>query len=292
VTEPAPTGVSDSGQGLTDQGQVSSTSPASTTQTSQEQPLNPSWEPVLKDLPEYFHEKAKGHFRSWDDNYRKLESEYNSAKEKYSPYEQYLGVDPDAIKYGLGMLQRVQNEPMALYTALQEHVRQLGLLKDEQQQQQQASDPNSVDLSEDPRYAEFVEQQRRLDERQTAIDQYIQQQVYDQQVSGYERDVDGQVQSVVQKYGQNAVDVEDLLQRMFIQTQRGGNFDAEAAYQEQIGTFKRLYEAQSKGRPAPSVIPTGGGTPAPSGEINPKDMNEDQRKAYFKHLLDLANSGG
>jgi len=286
MTEPAAGGVSDSGQGVTDQG-VSSTSPVSTTQTPQEQPLNPAWDPVLKDLPEYFHEKAKGHFRSWDDNYRKLETEHKGLQEKYSPYEQYLGVDPEAIKYGLGMLQRVQQEPMALYQALQEHVRQLGLLKEEQQQQ----DPNAERLDEDPRYSEFEKRQSALEQQQSQIDQYIQQQAYNSQVATYEQDVDTQVKSVIDKYGQQAVDVEDLLQRMFVQSQRTGNYNAEAAYQEQIGTFKRLYEAQSKGRPAPNVLPTNG-TPAPSGEVNPKDMNEEQRKAYFKHLLDLANSGG
>jgi hypothetical protein len=290
VTEAFDSQVSDSGQGVTDPG-FSSTSPDSTTtQTPQEQPLNPAWDPVLKDLPEYFHEKAKGHFRSWDDNYRKLEGERNSLSEKYKPYEPYLGVDPQAIQYGLGMLQRVQNDPLALYKALEEHVRGLGLLEQQQTGQQQ-QDPDGVDLSQDPKYQEFAEQQKRLDERQNQIDAYIQQQVYNQQVAGYEADVDTQVKSVVEKYGQQAVDIPDLLQRMYVQTQQGGNFDAEAAYQEQIGTFKRLYEAQSKGRPAPNVLPNGG-TPAPSGEVKPEDMNEDQRKAYFKHLLDLANSGG
>jgi hypothetical protein len=285
-----PTGVSDTG-GVTDPG-VSSTSPASTTETQEPQPLNPAWEPVLKDLPEYFHEKAKGHFRTWDDNYRKLEAEKQSLTEKYSPYEQYLGVDPQALQYGLGMLQRVQQDPLALYNALQEHVRGLGLLQE--QQQQPGQDPNeSVDLGEDPRLQEFERRQQQLDERQQQIDNYIQEQVYNQQVSGYEQDIDTQVQAVVQKYGQQTVDVPDLLQRMFIQTQQGGNFDAESAYQEQVSTFKRLYAAQqSNGRPAPNVLPVGGGTPAPSGEIKPEDMNEDQRKAYFKHLLDIANSGG
>lgn len=283
-----PTGMSDSGSGGTDQG-ISSTSPVTATETSQEQPLNPAWEPVLKDLPEYFHPKAKEHFRSWDDNYRKLESEHKSLSEKYKPYEPYLGVDPQALQYGLGMLQRVQSDPLALYNALQAHVRQLGLLQDQQQNSPDSQEPE--DLGADPRLQEFEKRQQLLDERQQQIDSYIHQQVYNQQVSGYERDIDSQVKGIVSKYGDKSVDVPDLLQRMYVQTQREGNFDAEAAYQEQLETFKRLYASQSQGRPAPNVLPTNG-TIAPSSEVQPEDMNEDQRKAYFKHLLDLANAGG
>jgi len=285
-----PTGMSDSGTGVTDSG-VSSISPVTTSETAPEQqPLNPAWEPVLKDLPEYFHPKAKEHFRTWDDNYRKLEAEKSSLADKYKPYEQYLEVDPQTLQYGLGMLQRVQQDPLALYQALQDHVRQLGLLKEEQQNPPDSQEP--TDLGVDPKLQEFEKRQQQLDERQQQIDAYIQQQVYEQQVSGYEKDIDTKVQEIIKKYGDKSVDVPDLLQRMYVQTQRGnGNFDAEAAYQEQLETFKRLYAAQSQGRPAPNVLPTNG-TIAPSSEVKPEDMNEDQRKAYFKHLLDLANAGG
>jgi TolA-binding protein len=147
-----------------------------------------------------------------------------------------------------------------------------------------------LEQQEDPKFKELDQRQRDLDARQAKMDEFIQKQQYQQQVSTYETQIDKQVQAVIGKYG-DAVDVQDLMQRMLIQINSGQPFDAEAAFSEQKATFQRLYQKQASGRPAPNIIPTNG-TPAPSGEVKPENMNEDQRKAYFKHLLDVANSGG
>lgn len=277
---PEPTGMSDVGQGSSD----TSTSPVSPTG---QEALNPSWEPVLKDMPEIFHDKLKGHFKSWDDNYRKLESQYRESSERYKPYEQYLGVDPQAIQYGLTMLQRAQQDPLELYNSLRQYVEQQGLLKDQTQGQEE-------DLETDPRLAEFERRQQMLDERQQQMDNFIQEQVHDQTVAQYRDDVTSQVESIVQKYGEHAVNKEDLLMRMWVQANQSdsGEYNAEAAYQQQLATFKALYAQQNgTSRRAPNVLPVGGAT-APITEVKPEDMNEEQRAAYFKRLLDMANSGG
>jgi hypothetical protein len=238
-------------------------------------------------LPEYFHPKAKEHFSKWDENYNKLQSEHKSLTEKYAPYEPYLGVQPEAIQYALGLLNQVNTDPMKVYNALLEHVKSQGLLKDPAGQ----PDPLTENLEEDPRYSDLDKRTQALDQRTQQFEEYLQQQAYNQQVATYEQEVDAQVQAVVSKYGA-AVDTEDLMQRIFVQVQQGKPFDAEAAFNEQKAVFQRLYQKQGQTqRPAPNVIPTTG-TPAPSGEVKPEEMNEDQRKAYFKHLLDLANAGG
>jgi len=264
-----------------------STSPAEST-GSQQIPaaLNPNWEPVLKEMPEIFHEKLKGHFSQWDDNYRNLETSKKELEEKYSPYQQYIGVDPQAIQYGLTMLQRVQQSPLELYRSLEQYVRQQGLLEDPDQQT-----PEGEDLSDDPYRQEYEQRLAQLDEQQQGIQQYIQQQAYEAEVQTNEQEVDKQVQAVIAKYGDKAVNVDDLLMRMFVQAQQqNGQFDAEAAYQQQLGTFKALYAQQNgSSRPAPNVLPAGGST-APTTEVNPAEMNEEQRAAYFKQLLDFANA--
>lgn len=282
MTDPDPTVGTGTPEGVTD-----SPSPDSTSTGQSQEALNPSWDPVLKELPEIFHDKMKGHFKSWDDNYRGLETSKRELEEKYEPYKSYLGVDPQAIQYGLTMLQRAQQNPLELYNNLRAYVEQQGLLKPEQQ----TPTPEGESLDEDPRFTEFERRQQDLDQRQQQIDEYIQEQAYNQEVAGYETDVDTQVQAVIAKYGDKSVNVDDLLMRMYVQAQQNnGNFDAEAAYQEQLGIFKALYAGQNgTTRPAPNVLAPGG-TTASSTEVKPEDMNEEQRAAYFKNLLDFANS--
>lgn len=279
MTEAVDSGLS----GTTDSG--TSTSPDTTTAPEQST-TNPAWDPFLAELPEYFHPKAKEHFKTWDEGYNKLQSERDSLQKKYEPYEPYVGVQPEAINYALGLLNQINSDPMKVYQALLEHVKSQGLLKDET-----TPDPNTENLEEDPRYSDLDKRTQALDQRTQQFEEYLQQQAYNQQVSTYEAEVDKQVQAVIDKYGA-AVDTEDLMQRIYVQVQQGKPFDAEAAFNEQKTVFQRLYAKQGQTlRPAPTVIPTTG-TPAPSGEVKPEEMNEDQRKAYFKHLLDLANAGG
>lgn len=267
-----------------------SSSPAITTQPGGEQQqssYNPAWDPFLADLPEFFHTKAKGHFKTWDENYNKLDTSYKELQERYSPYEQYLGVDPQQLGYAVNVLNAINSNPKHVHQLLTEQLKQAGLLDEPQ-----STPPDPTTLEEqNPEYKALDDRTRMLDERQRQFDTYIQQQQYDQQVSKFEQDIDKQVQSVVGKYG-DVVDLEDLMQRMYVQSQQGQPFNAEAAFNEQKTVFQRIYGRQStNGRPAPRIIPTTG-TPAPSSEKRPEDMNEDERKTYFKQLLDIANSGG
>ena len=246
---------------------------------------NPAWKPFLNELPEYFHPKAREHFSKWDENYRNLETQHRELSERYKPYEQYLNVDPGILQNGLNVVNAINTDPMRVYELLTETLMQRGMLQEQQdfegEEQEEA----------DPYFQELDQRTQHLDERQQQIDAYIQEQMYEQQVNGFEGEIDSQVQAVMQKYGE-AVDTEDLLQRMYVQVQQGKNFDAETAFQEQKATFKRLYDRlNTNSRPAPRVIPTNG-TPAPSGEKSPAQMNEAERKAYFKQLLDMANAGG
>lgn len=296
MTEAFDSGSSTS-QNLTDSGTGSAGfstggDPSAGSPVNQSQPVggdNPAWQPFLNDLPDFFHEKAKGHFRKWDDNYRAKEAELKSLQEQYEPYKPYVGVDPGAIQYGLGLLNQIQNNPMAVYNALLEHVKQQGLLQDD-------TLDNSQDQSlenTDPRYAEIERRQKEIDDRQAAFEQTLQEQAYNQQVAGFEEQINKDVQAIVQKYGAQAVDPMDLLQRMLVQTYQGGNFDAEKAYEEQRATFQRMYaNVNGNRRPAPNVLAPGGQPPPNGVQKSPKDMNEQERAAYFKQLLDAHNAGG
>jgi hypothetical protein len=249
--------------------------------------FNPAWQPFLSDLPEFFHSKAKTHFKTWDENYNKLNTEYKGLQDKVKPYEPYFNVDPTNLQYAMNVYKAINSNPKQVHELLTKQLQEMGLLEGPTN-----SDEQGEIEQQDPAYQEISERQRKLDERQEQIDQYIKQQEYNAEVSKQESLLDNQVKALISKYGESAVDVEDLLQRMYVQSQQGQEWNAEAAFNEQKTTFQRLYQKQATTkRPAPNIIPTNG-TPAPTQEKKPEEMSEDERKAYFKQLLDLANAGG
>jgi hypothetical protein len=275
-----------------------SVAPTGTDNSSAESPVsnqqadNPAWNPVLEGMPEVFANRARPHLRQWDDNYRQRESELRELREKYSPYEQYLTVDPEAIQYGLGLVGRLQQDPMAVYTALTEHVRQLGLLQNDPSANGGQQKPDAVHLEdEDPRYTELERRQKEIDDRQAAFEQQLQEQAYNKQVESYESEINAAVGKLKEQFG-NAVDEHDLLQRMLVQVQRGEELSAQRAFEEQKSFFQRMYANVSQQRSAPNVLAPGGQPAANTPQKDPKDMNESERKAYFKSLLDAANAGG
>lgn len=252
---------------------------------------NPAWEPVFKQVPEMFHGPLRSEFTKWDANYNKLQSDYTAAQDRYKPYESYLGTSPQQLEYGQNLLNAVNTNPQEVYRLLQDHLKQQGIEIPGSQQQAPQADQNEQSLSEDPYMAELQRQQTDLAERQAQIDEYIGNQSYEREVDTYKGQLDGEINRLVQAVGPNAVDVEDLLGRITLQVERDGNFNVKAAYDQQIATFKRMYQMQSGGRPAPQVIPTNG-TPVGNDAVDPKTMNFQQRAAYMKQLIDAQNASG
>ena len=247
---------------------------------------NPAWAPFLQGVPDVFHDKLKTHLRSWDDNYRGLESKYQELEGKYKAYQPYEGVDPRALSYGLNLIQQLQQNPLELHRLVTEYVQQQGLMPGQQTPEQE-----SLEMGKDPYLVEIERRQADLDRRQQTMDQYVQQQQYNQQVEGYQKQIDSQIQGLVQKYGENVVDVQDVLGRMFNQVNQGKNIDAESAFEEQKQVFQRMWERQNQGRPAPNILPPGG-TVAPTTEKPISKMSEEERQAHLVQMLKFVNSGG
>lgn len=245
---------------------------------------NPAWTPFLEGVPEVFHNRLKSHLRSWDDNYRGLETKYQELEGKYKPYEAYSGVDPQALGYGLNLLQQIQSDPQKVYEALQRHLEQQGLLQGQQ------GAPDEQGLDKDPYLVQLEQQQAQLMQRQRQMDEYVQQQQYDQKVNTYQQQIDSQVQALVDKFGP-AVDVQDVLGRMFNQVNQGKQIDANAAFEEQKAVFQRMYQAQNQGRQAPNILPPSGSV-APTTEKPVSKMNEEERQAHLVQMLKFVNSGG
>lgn len=246
---------------------------------------NPAWKELLDELPDLFRDKAKPHLTKWDQNYRTIEQERNALKEKYTPFEPYVGVDPQNIQYGLNLLQGINTQPQVIYEMLTGHLRELGLLPAEGQQQQ---DPNQQNLDENPEQTELRQRQEETDRRTAQLEEYIAQQEYNRTVDTFE----GQLKSELETFrsAHPGVDEQDLLNRINIQVQSGQPWNVEAAFRDQVATFQRIYQAQTQGgRRAPQIIPTNG-TPAPSETIPVEKMNYDQRAAYMKALIDAGNN--
>jgi hypothetical protein len=115
------------------------------------------------------------------------------------------------------------------------------------------------------------------------MDEWVQTQQYQQSVSNYETQIDSQIQGLVGQYGR-AVDVDDVLSRMYTQFAQGKPLDANAAFEEQKAVFQRIYAAQHQSPNAPQVLPPGGQV-APTTEKPISQMNESERQAHLVKML-------
>lgn len=139
--------------------------------------INPSWEPVLSVLPEKIRETVVPHFKSWDDNYRKLESEFteykkNAAPREPSPLDEFNGIDPANIRAALQITQNIQSDPRRVAELLAESQ---GLTLSEakaavkEAEKQQAEFEFSED--DDPRLKQMYEMMQAERERLSKFEQ-------------------------------------------------------------------------------------------------------------------------
>lgn len=259
--------------------------PQQTVTTQPSSPDNPAWAPFLEGVPDVFHSKLKNHLKSWDDNYRGLETKYSELEGKYKPYQAYEGVNPQALSYGLNLVRQLQENPVELHRLITDYVKQQGFLQDQKTPEQE-----SLEMGKDPYLVQLEQRQADLDRRQQTMDQYVQEQQYNAQVDNYQKQIDTQIQELVNKYG-DAVDVQDVLGRMFNQVNQGKSIDANSAFEEQKQVFQRMWSRQNQGRPAPTIIPPTG-TIAPTGEKPVNNMNDEERQAHLVQMLKFVNSGG
>jgi hypothetical protein len=100
---------------------------------------HPAWAPVKDALGDFAYHKITPYLKEFDEAANKRITEVNS---KYEPWKQYAdqGVTPDMVNQAFASLQQIQQDPVAFYNTLAEHLRSQGLIQEAAQVQAQADD--------------------------------------------------------------------------------------------------------------------------------------------------------
>lgn len=249
---------------------------------------NPAWEPVLNLVPESIQGAMKPHFVKWDENYRKLETEYNEYKTKNgprepSPLDEFQGVDPNNIRTALGIMQSIGTNPRQVAELMAE---QLGLSLSEakaavKEAQQQVPVTMEFNEDDDPRLKQMydaMEAQRQQIEQFTAQQQsYFQQEQQrqlDAQRSAEEAKVNQQVEVELQQLFQNVPGLEQnqaMMNLIFplagVLAQQGSQSPLQDAY-TQVNGLMQSHRSTEVQKSTPLFVPTGGQAPPVSDTAN------------------------
>lgn len=260
---------------------------------------NPKWAPILEAIPQEFHGPLKNHLKDWD---RGVNERFQEIHNQYAPFKRFQDqqVDPERLEQSYQVAQQLQANPVEfmkrLFTGLtsrgyspEQIAQELGITV---QQAEQVQDQIELD-SEDPYARKITELERRLQERDEALAQFvqaqqqeqIQQQVYQEEMNNIEQGF----AAVEQRVGKlsDPLKAEIIQRAMFMGQQSGGPVTIEEAAK---ATFDFLRQAQAQRKQAPRGIPGGGSIPR-TIDKDPGEMSEDERLAYAKAIHDRISAG-
>jgi len=225
---------------------------------------NPNWQPFLDVLPTSLHGTVTPVLQEWD---KGVTQRFQQIHEEYAPYKNYeqivkAGVDPAAIEYALGIYQQLNEDPRAIYDALQEaFADQWGLntppVADPNQYQPQFGEEGYVDPRVDQLEAGFKQlAEVILSERQQIAEQNAFQEA--------DSALDAELNGLKQQFG-------DFNERVVLGLMLGG-LSGPQAVQEYQSTVNSALEA-SRRPPAPGII-SQGGVVAPSQDVRKLDSKD------------------
>lgn len=219
---------------------------------------NPAWAPILEALPDDgLRAIVRPHLEEWD---KGVQKRFTTLQEQLKPWERFQGQDPTALERGFTLKQRLDTDPVAFYQQLQNYLRQTGMLQEEPEVDPE-EDPQ--ELPPDPRIEQLTQQQ-----------QQIAQMIRDQQMQQYQAQMEAQAMSEVQaelaaietKVGKLSEPLKkELLQRAAFMTDQAIKANQPPpSLQDAWDDLQNLISsARQAPRPAPRIVPSGGGLPAP-----------------------------
>lgn len=236
---------------------------------------NPAWESVLSKLPEEFHPLVTPEFQKWDTEAQKRIENVNSQFEAYKPFLEH-GISPDELGQGLQLMQRINENPQAVYQALGEA---FGLTANEVQ------DAIEGEGEEEEEPQNF--QDPRVDQLQQGVE-LIAQNILEQNRVKLEAEADAELDRNLTELKTKHGEFDEQYVLSLVASNPDLSLDqAHAAYQQ---LTQRIL--QQNPRPfAPNVMGnSGGGTGLPSQAIDPVKLDGKSRRDLVAQMLAAANN--
>lgn len=237
---------------------------------------NPAWNEILGVLPDSLHSTVRPALEKWDTNYREGISKVQS---QYEPYKEILdsGIEPQNLQYALALLDKIENDPRAIYDALAEHN---GWAENGGQGQPNSEiDPNEYDpenLPEDPRLL-------RAEQLAEAVAEYTMQQHQQQTEAEEDAALEQHISSLKEQHG---IDENDETVDEFVMGLMLAGVPAEKAFEKYTALTQTVSTRPRANDSAPVVLGGGG---VPSTAI-PRDQIRDPkaRRALVAQMLEQA----
>lgn len=229
------------------------------------QPANAApWADYVKDLPASVVPLVEPIFKKWDGDVTQRFQTVHSDYEPLKPFRQIVdnGWDFNDVQQALVLAQQLNENPQAVYNALQEAY---GYGAEQGQ-----SDDENVGFS-DPEYVD-PNLQRYMEMTETMAQLLTQQQQSEQQARE-DAELDQTLTALAEKHGQ--FDPEYVMTKVY-----AGN-----TWEQAIEAYQGLINNVAANRPAAPPVIMGSGGGLPSQVVNPASMSDKDRKALITQML-------
>lgn len=272
MTDPAPENhVIDQGLGLMPQENQGQEAPA--TQESQEDTINPMWNPLLEKLPSQFHSVATPILKDWDKNYTEGMQRVHSQYAPYKPFAEQQ-IAPEDINNALLIYNALNANPQELVGQLVDYYKYELPTQGEQGQvdpQQQAEEEGiPYDVTQHPEFQRMVQMVELMGQNTLQQNEAVLQQQA-------EADIAAEFDAAKQKHGE--FDETWVAQQMYLHQV---DIDtAVAAWNDHVN--KIVQNHRSPGSNAPVLMGGGGGLP--SQQVRTGQLSDGDRRKLVAETL-------
>ena len=254
-------------------------SPQGEPQVSQDDALNPAWNPLLEKLPGGLHNLVTPTLRDWDKNYRDLEGRYNEVQSRWEPFKD---VEPDKVGSALGLYDYIEQNPEAFWKALGEQYG-FGVAGD---QGQQNGNSDTVSLEQEGEESNPVLDELR--QNQQVLAQHFVQQQQAEQEAQLNQQIEAEMAQVIEKHPE--LESDDMKIMVFQLATASGSTLTEAA-QRLVGHNQAIAQA-SQPKPGPSVMGNTSNTVPAAENVDPRKLNSQDTKKLVANILEQRFGNG
>lgn len=240
---------------------------------------HPAWQEIFNEVPPEFHDAIRPTLEKWE---KGVNSRFQSLHSEYEPlktFSKFQDTPPEIIETALAFMQRVEEDPKAVWDLMGETYQfQIeqgaeGMQENEgQEPQQEEFNPEGVDPAILSQMQQLMQQNQEILQRQQAQD-----------AAAEEARLISELDTYLEELRAERGDFDEE----FVVALMAQGVDGEEA----VARFNTLIgnAAQSRGNPQPTPVVMGGSGGVPSGGgIDPKSLNNSQTKDLVAQMLEQA----
>ena len=245
---------------------------------------NPAWEPLRQQLGLQF-ETIKPELAKIDKNYHDHITKVNG---QYGPWKQFAeqGVTPEQVSQAFTMLQRINEAPEEIYSALGQFLEENGRLPTPAEAQQLQDEGSEGDEYESDAERQMAELQKQIEDLKALQEQQEQNRNMEALQAKAEREVEEEYSTYKTAHPElSEEDWAEIQRRHFAYALQGPQAmkSLEEVGQEYTALVDRIRSAPRPNDLAPRLPGAGGAAPAPQS----KDASQFSREESQDALADL-----